>query len=345
MSDQLLKSYQEITRLKIFENENKSLRNDRLDLLEELRKLNKENQKLQTKLINYYETSKYDEGSQNDSDYESPNNENQILRHSQLLSTSKDRSGLDLNIDKSAEFNESMLIENSKSMMINNGHKKHISLSKYLNMPSRLNETMISSDRHMSRFNKKILTEKEKEIENKNKEIEQISKRYEEKIRELNKSRNDERENYEKKLTKLGSSFKTLTRNKMSARSKNYNTINSHTHRAVTPVPTSLNVVFPEVFSHKDLWEVNDEEEDEEEGNNQELFARIKQITGQFSALQKSINWNIQESSRDWMTVSNMINTVFEDDENMHYPTTKSTWSNDLSDFEFMMSHSNKDAF
>ena len=244
---------QEISRLKNFENENKSLRNDRLDLLEELRKSNKENQKLQTKLINYYETSKYDEGSQNDSDYESPGNENQILRHSQLMSNSKDRSGIDLNIDKSAEFNESMLIENSKSMMISNGHKKHISLSKYLNMPSRLNETMISSDRHMNRFNKKVLQEKEKEIDNKNREIENISKRYEDKIRELNKSRNEERDKYEQKLTKLGSSFKNLTRNKHSARSKNYNTVSSLTQRAATPVPSSLNSLFPEGFNHKEL--------------------------------------------------------------------------------------------
>jgi hypothetical protein len=281
-SDQLIKSYQEISRLKNYENENKSLRNDRLDLLEELRKLNKENQKLQTKLINYYETSKYDDGSQNDSDYESPNNDNQVLRHSQLLSTSKDRSGLDLNIDKSAEFNESMQIENSKSMMVNNGHKKHISLSKYLNIPSRLNETMISSDRHMNRFNKKVFFEKEKEIEDKNREIEHISNRYEEKIRELNKSRNEERANYEHKLTNLSSSFKALTRNKNSARSKNYNTINSHAQRAITPVPPSLTSFLPEGFIHKDLCEINgedeDDEDDEDDRKNENLFARIKQV-------------------------------------------------------------------
>ena len=345
VSDQLIRSYQEISRLKNYENENKSLKKDRLELLDDLRKSNKENQHLQIKLINYYETSKYGDDSQNDSDYGSPiNNENQVLQNSNFMSNSKDRSGFDFNPDKSADFEESGFIgDNSKSMMISSGHRKQTSLSKYLSIPSRLNETAISSDNNINRFKKKVILEKEKEIEEKNREIDDVTKRYEDKISELNKSRNDERTNYETKLKNLGSSFKNLTRNKN--RGMRFNT-----QRAMTPV-NIINTILPEPIE-ADLDQIDDEDNEdlddedvEDDHQSSRLFDKINEMTGKYESLKQSIAQQIGESSsrqyetqRDWYTVNGAVSTVFEDDMHHHYPTTKSTWSNDFSDLDFLMS-------
>lgn len=149
LSDQLFRSYNEISYLKNFERENKSLKKEKTELLEEIRQLNRENHKLSTKIMKTYEKSQYGGGDfQGDSDFESPAQEN----HNYENSLDCDESGF--------------LISNSQSMMMPTGHKKNISLAKYLNN-SKLNETTISVDRSMNRFHKKILVEKDKEIEEK----------------------------------------------------------------------------------------------------------------------------------------------------------------------------------
>ena len=228
LSDQMVKAYQEISRLKNFENENKSLKKDKTELLEELQKSSKENHKLQKKLIKLYENSHNTPIESNlDSDLESPIiNESQMLGHSRIFSNSRG-SLVDFNLNKSNDYyeDEPSLI-NSKSMMLDT---KGIDKSKYLtNSNTRLNETMVSYDRGVNRFQKKILIEKDKEIDDKNREIDEISRKYEDKLRDLNKSRNEERDKYEKKLKSFGRSFKTLT----SKRKQRY-----LTGRVKTPVP------------------------------------------------------------------------------------------------------------
>mmetsp|Transcript_28119 Transcript_28119/g.24848 ORF Transcript_28119/g.24848 Transcript_28119/m.24848 type:complete len:134 (+) Transcript_28119:337-738(+) len=132
---------------------------------------------------------------------------------------------MDLSMNKSTDYyEEDFNAANSKSVMIDNKLNK----SKYLTTNRRLNETTVSYDRSVNRFQKKILVDKDRELDDKDKEIEEISQGYENKIRDLNKSRNDERNKYEEKLNGLGRSFKTLaSKRKMKC---------STTKRANTPI-------------------------------------------------------------------------------------------------------------
>lgn len=316
VSEQLLRSYQEISRLKIYENENKSLKKDRLDLLEELRKSNKENQKLQTKLICFFENNKYGD-SQQDSDFESPINENHYMSNSRIFSNSKDKSQLEFNMDKSADLDDDEFYnENSKSMMISNNHKKNISLSKYLNGKGRLNETVVSSDRNMNRFKKKFILEKDKEIEDKNKEIEEISKKYEDKIQELNKSRNEERTKYEQKLQGLSSNFKTFSHKR---RGKHL------TQRANTPVSVLNDFLPTQSKPSLDLIEDESDDQDDDEEPKSNLFSKLEEMTGRYETLRKSIASQINDNHRDSETVHDMVTKIFDDDGRHYHPTTKST--------------------
>lgn len=224
LNDQIVRSYKEISRLKNFESENKSLKRDKTELLEELQKASRENHKLQKKIIKLYEVNSYGNEAPNGSDFESPlTDDDQILQDSQLFSNSEDRNVIDFNMNKSTDYYEDEGTPgNSKSMVMS----KRVDRNKYLNSNPRLNETVVS-ERGVNRFQKKILLDKEKEIEVKNQEIYDISRKYEYKIRELNKSRNDDRDKYETKLQGLGKSFKTLTHRK---RVRNINS------RAMTPV-------------------------------------------------------------------------------------------------------------
>lgn len=132
------------------------------------------------------------------------------------MSNAKDENLLGLVGDKSYEMeDEGFSIENSKSMMLSRNDRGNTSLlSRYLTIPSRLNETVISSDRTPNRFSKKIILQKDKEIEEKQKELEDISLKYEEKLSELNKSRNEDREKYEKQIKSFRSELHTIKHNK-----------------------------------------------------------------------------------------------------------------------------------
>ena len=224
LNDQIIRSYQEISRLKNFESENKSLKRDKTELLEELQKASKENHKLQKKLIKMYENNQYSNEIQNDSEFESPvMDDSQFLQNSQLCSNSKDSRIMDFNVNKSTDhYEDEYTPGNSKSMIMT----RKVDRSKYLTLNPRLNNSMVS-DRGVNRFQKKILYEKDKEIEDKNQEIDEISQKYEIKIRELNKSRNEERNKYETKLQEFGKSIKTITKRKR---------IRNFTSRAKTPI-------------------------------------------------------------------------------------------------------------
>lgn len=74
---------------------------------------------------------------------------------------------------------------------------------------TRLNETMVL-DKGMNRFNKKVLLQKDKELEEKTKEVDNISRKYEAKINQLNKSRNQDREKYENQIKSLRDDVKTI---------------------------------------------------------------------------------------------------------------------------------------
>lgn len=215
-------------------------------------------------------------------------------------------------------------------MLVGSRHKKNTSLSKYLTIPSRLNETVISADRNVNRFSKKFLIEKEKEIEDKNKEIEEISKMYEDKIHELNKSRNDERSKFEQKLKGFSTTLKSLTNKKK---------LKYSTNRANTPV-TNIDFFLPNKTQTGRLDKIDDDSDeiDDDEEPKSKLFAKIDEMAGRYESLRKSIASTINENNRDSMTVHNMVNTVFDDEVNHYYPTTKSTCSNDFSDIDFLMS-------
>jgi len=110
-------------------------------------------------------------------------------------------------------------------MMLSRNHRNNnSSISRYLTIPSRLNETTISADRNMNRFTKKVIVQKDKELEEKTKEIDEITKKYEDKIKELNISRNEDREKFEKQLQ----TFKIVKPNRRPFR--------GNTTRAKTPV-------------------------------------------------------------------------------------------------------------
>mmetsp|Transcript_28231 Transcript_28231/g.28027 ORF Transcript_28231/g.28027 Transcript_28231/m.28027 type:complete len:178 (+) Transcript_28231:3-536(+) len=175
------------------------------------------------------------------------------------------------------------------------------------------------SDRSTNRFQKKILLDKDREIDSKNKEIEDVTKKYEEKIRELNKSRNDEREKYETKLQGLGKSFKTLT-----TRNKGRNL----KARAKTPI-VSLDQFIPDKKKEMilgDIDDIEDENSDSDEGENKQIFEKFDQFHKNFETLRKSLANEINDNEKDSKTVSNMMNNFMDDDLNYHYPmTTKST--------------------
>lgn len=265
-------------------------------MLEELRRSNKENQKLQNKLILMYENS----GCQNDSDQESPGIENQFFNNniSRYGMSNAKEDNLVLNLDeKSYDLeDDSFNIDNSKSMMMSrNEHSHNNSLSRFLTIPSRLNETVISNDKKMNKFNKKVLIQKDKEIEEKSREIDEISKKYEAKINELNKSRNEDRQKYAKEIEQ----FRTDTLMMKSGKSRP-----STTKASKTPI------VFFDCFTEKALngdkkkpilQQIDDESEDEEldTGRKSNLFLKIEEITGQYESLRKSIASQITDNNRD----------------------------------------------
>jgi hypothetical protein len=279
VSDQLFRSYNEISFLKNFERENKSLKKEKTELLEEIRQLNRENHKLSTKIMKTYEKSQYGgdiRGDiQGDSDFESPAQEN----HNYENSLDHDESGF--------------LISNSQSMIMPTGHKKNISLSKYLNN-SKLNETTISMDRSMNRFHKKILVEKDKEIDEKNKEMEEISRVYEEKLLDLNKSRTEERSKYEKNLKEIGSGLK------VKSHKRNRRIV---TNRTQTPINV-LQSFYPDPRERSGMDHINDHSDeldssDSEKADNSQLFAKIDQMQGRYSNFRESIISQINDNTQD----------------------------------------------
>ena len=296
-------------------------------MLEELRKSNRENQQLQTKLILLYEGNKGNNGAQNDSDWSSTENNDQIFQNSKLFINSRDEN-FDINNSKSGEIDEDDdIIQNSKSMMIGYKHRASSALGKSFYNTNKHNYSMVA-DNNCSRIMKKVLLEKDQKLEEKNKEMEEISKMYEDRLKELNKSRNEERSQYEQNIKELGSSFRTITKKR---------NIRHTTMRTKTPVAV-IDWFLPEKKEGLD-WiddESNDGEEVEEPKS--KLFSKIDEMQDKYLTLRKSIASQIGTNERDSLTVNHMEKTIFDDEDGIFFPATKSTWSNDFSEFDILMS-------
>ena len=135
-------------------------------MLEELRKSNKENQQLQTKLINVYEGNRGNNESPNDSDWSDHENNNQIFQNSKYFTNSRDEN-FDIINEKSGDLDEDdELIQNSKSMMIGYKYRANSALTKSYYESNKQNNSMVT-DHNWSKILKKVLMDKDQKLEEK----------------------------------------------------------------------------------------------------------------------------------------------------------------------------------
>lgn len=127
-----------------------------------------------------------------------------------------------------------------------------------------------------------------------NKEIEEISRVYEEKLQELNKSRTEDRRKYENNLKELGSGFKVKNQRRK---------VRGVPHRAQTPM-NMLQSFYPDPMDHSEMNQINDNSDeldssDSEKANNSQLFAKIDQMQGRYSTFRESIISQINDNTQD----------------------------------------------
>ena len=286
---------------------------------------------MQTKLINVYEGNRGNNESPNDSDCSDHENNNQIFQNSKYFSNSRDEN-FDINNEKSGDLeDEDDLIQNSKSMMIGYKYRTNSALGKSFYGTSKHNNSMVA-DHNWSKIMKKVLLEKDQKLEEKNREMEEISKMYEDKLKELNKSRNEERNQYEQNIKELGSSFRTITKKR---------NIRQTTMRTKTPVAV-IDWFLPDKRKGLDWIDDDSNEDDDADEPKSKLFSKIDEMQDKYLTLRKSIASQIGNNERDSLTVNHMEKTIFDDEDGIFFPTTKSTWSNDFSEFDILISKSPK---